>query len=42
MGFTIKLKQWSPTLLMQQPFNTVPHVLLTPTYKIIFAATLQL
>jgi hypothetical protein len=32
------LEQWFPTLKLQ-PFNTVPHVVLTPKHKIIFAAT---
>ena len=28
------LEQWFPTFLMLQLFNTVPHVVLTPTIKI--------
>lgn len=34
------LGQWFSTLLMLQPFNTVPHaVVIPPHHKIIFVAT---
>ena len=28
-------EQWFSTFLMLQPFNMVPHVVVTPTHKII-------
>ena len=33
------LEQWFSTFLMLWPFNTVPHVVVTPNHKIIFVAT---
>ena len=35
-------QQWFSTFLMLEPFNTVPHVVVTlpPSHKIIFVATL--
>jgi hypothetical protein len=33
------LVQWFSTFLMLWPFNTVPHVVVTPNHKIIFIAT---
>jgi hypothetical protein len=36
----VDLGQWFSTFLMLQPFNTVPRVVVTPDYKIIFAAIL--
>jgi hypothetical protein len=34
------LYQWSSAVLMLQPFNTVPHVVVNPNHKVIFVATL--
>lgn len=31
--------QWLPTFLLFQPFNKVPHVVVTPAVKIYFTAT---
>jgi hypothetical protein len=31
--------QWLPTFLVLQPFNMVPHVVVTPSHKVIFIAT---
>jgi hypothetical protein len=36
MAFLIPLGQWLSTLLMLGPFNSVPYVVLTYNYKIIF------
>ena len=33
------LEQQLPTFLMLQPFNTAPHVVVTPNHKITFVAT---
>jgi hypothetical protein len=33
------LELWFSAFPMLQPFNTVPHVGLTPSHKIIFVAT---
>ena len=30
-----------PTFLMLRPFNTVPHVVVTPSHKMAFIASLQ-
>lgn len=32
--------QWFSTFLMPQPFNTGPHIMVTPNHEIIFMATL--
>lgn len=32
------LDQWVSTFLMLTPFNTLPHVVVTPNHKIIFIA----
>jgi hypothetical protein len=31
-------EQWFSTFLMLQPFNRIPHVVVTPNHKIVFAA----
>jgi hypothetical protein len=37
---TVKsLEQWFSTFLMLQPFNTVPHAVMTPNGNITFVAT---
>jgi hypothetical protein len=44
-SITVTLKQWFSTSLVLQPFNTVPHVVVTtlpPNHKIIFVATSSL
>jgi hypothetical protein len=33
--FSHPLSQWFSTLLMLQPFNTVPHAMVAPSHKII-------
>lgn len=38
----IDLQKCFSTFLILRPFNTVPHVVVTPTRKIIFVATLLL
>ncbi len=35
----VPVDQWFSTFLMPRPFNTVPHVVVTPNHKIIFVAT---
>lgn len=35
---TIVLEQWSSAFWTLQPFNTVPHIVVTPHQKIIFVA----
>jgi hypothetical protein len=36
------LQQWLSAFLMLEPFNTVPHALVTPNHKIIFVTTSRL
>ncbi|KAL8174881.1 UNVERIFIED_CONTAM: hypothetical protein K2H54_004607 [Gekko kuhli] len=35
LGRAEPLRQWFSTFLMPRPFNTVPHVVVTPNHKII-------
>ena len=35
------LEQWLSTSLMLRPFNTVPRVVVTPGYTIVFVAVTQ-
>ena len=40
VSFSLLQDQWFSTFLMLRPLNTVPHVVGTPSHKVIFVATL--